>query len=100
VFVTGAILYSPSGSYIAAVQQIATSNAGLASGVQLLIVIAIVILTVEIPLLAYAVKPEATAGVLRRLEGWIDRHGSQTLLSVLVVVGGYLVIDGIGTLAD
>jgi len=99
VFVTGAILYSPSGSYIAAVQQIATSKSGLASGVQLLIVIAIVLLTIEIPLLAYALKPEATARGLHRLEGWIDRHGRQALVSVLVVVGGYLFIDGIVILA-
>ena len=99
VFVTGAILYSPSGSYIAAVQQIATSNAGLASGVQLLIVIFIVLLTVEIPLVAYAVKPEATAGVLSKVERWIDRHGRQALVAGLVVIGGYLVVDGIITLA-
>ncbi len=99
MFVTGAILYSPSGSYIAAVQQIATSKSGLASCVQLLIVIAIVLLTIEILLFAYALKPEATARGLRRLEGWIDRHGRQTLVSVLVVVGGYLTIDGIVILA-
>jgi hypothetical protein len=99
VFVTGAILYSPSGSYIAAVQQIATSNAGLASGLQLLVVIFIVLLTVEIPLVAYAVKPEATAGVLREVERWIDRRGRQALVTGLVVIGGYLVVDGIITLA-
>ena len=98
VFVTGAILYSPSGSYLAAVQQIATSDAGLAWGVQLLIVIVIVLITVEVPLAAYALKPEATARALRRVEGWIDRHGRKALVGGLVLVGGYLIIDGIVTL--
>ena len=97
VFLTGAVLYSPSGSYLAAVQQIATSKSGWAPALQLVIVVAIVLLTVEIPLLAYAVRPEATAAALRRAEGWIDRHGRQALMIALVVLGGYLVIDGIFT---
>jgi len=98
VFLTGAILYSPSGSYLGAVQQIATSESGLAPALQLLVVVAIVLLTVEIPLLAYALRPEATARALRRAQGWIDRHGRQALVVGLVLIGGYLVIDGIVTI--
>jgi hypothetical protein len=99
VFVTGAILYSPSGSYLAAVQRIASSSGGWAPALQLLVVIAIVLLTVEIPLLAYGLQPEATTRVLQRAQSWIDRHGRQALLTVLVVLGSYLVVDGIITLA-
>jgi hypothetical protein len=99
VFVTGAILYSPSGSYLGAVTQIATSSGGWPPEVQLLVVIAIVLLTVEIPLLAYALWPEVTARSLRRAEGWIDRHGRQALIGALTVIGGYLVIDGLALLA-
>jgi hypothetical protein len=98
VFITGAILYSPSGSYLGAVQQIATSKSGWAPLLQLLVVIAIVLITVEIPLLAYALRPEGTARALRRAEGWIDRHGRQALMIALILIGGYLVIDGIVTL--
>jgi hypothetical protein len=99
VFVTGAILYSPSGSYLGAVQQIASSSAGWAPALQLLVVIAIVLLTVEIPLLAYALQPDATTRALQKAQNWIDRHGRQALLTVLVVLGGYLVVDGIITIA-
>jgi hypothetical protein len=98
VFLTGAILYSPSGSYLGAVQQIATSKSGWAPALQLLVVVAIVLITVEIPLLAYALRPDATAQALRRAEGWIDRHGRQALVFGLVLIGGYLVIDGIVTI--
>ncbi len=94
VFLTGAILYSPSGSYLGAVQQIATTKSGWPPALQLLVVIAIVLLTVEIPLLAYASAPLATTRVLRGTEEWIDRHGRQALVTVLVLIGGYLVIDG------
>jgi Sap-like sulfolipid-1-addressing protein len=99
VFLTGAILYAPSGSYLGAVQQIATSTTGWAPALQLLVVIAIVLLTVEIPLMAYALAPQATTRVLRRGQGWIDRHGRQALEIVLVLIGGYLVIDGITLIA-
>jgi Sap, sulfolipid-1-addressing protein len=99
VFITGAILYAPSGSYLAAVQQIATSDAGLPWGVQLLVVIAIVLITVEVPLLSYALKPEATARVLRRAERWLDLHGRQALVAVLAGIGIYLIVDGIVILA-
>ena len=98
VFFTGAVLYSPSGSYLAAVQQIATTASGWAPEVQLLVVVAIVLLTVEVPLLAYALRPEAAGRMLKRAEGWIDRHGRQALVLALVVLGGYLVIDGIITI--
>ncbi len=99
VFATGAILYSPSGSYLAAVQHIATSTSGWPRLLQLLVVIAIVLLTVELPLLTFALLPEATARALGKGQTWIDRHGRQALMSVLLVLGGYLVIDGIITVA-
>ena len=98
VFLTGAILYSPSGSYLGAVQQIATTDSGWAPALQLLVVIAIVLLTVEIPLLAYASAPRATTRMLHKTEAWIDRHGRQALEIVLVLIGGYLVIDGLAIL--
>jgi hypothetical protein len=50
------------------------------------VVIAIVLLTVEIPLPEYALRPEATSRTLRRAEGWIDRHGRQALITTLVVM--------------
>ena len=98
VFVSGAILYSPSGTYLGAVQQIASSKSGWAPALQLLVVIAIVLLTVEIPLLAYALEPQVTTRALQSAQGWIDRHGRQALELVLLLIGSYLVIDGITVL--
>jgi hypothetical protein len=95
VYVTGAILYSPSGSYIASVQSIATGKASVPDVLQLLVVISIVLITVEIPLLAYALWPERTARTLGMAQDWIDHHGRQALVILLVGVGGYLVVDGL-----
>jgi hypothetical protein len=95
VFVTGAVLYSPSATYVGALQQIATSNAGWPPALQLLIVIGIVLITVEVPLLAYAIRPEATGRGVRRAETWVEHHQRQTLAAVFFGVGGYLLIDGL-----
>jgi hypothetical protein len=95
IFFAGALLYSPSGSYLGAMTQIATTPGGWPWVTQLIVVIAVVLLTVEVPLLAYAWRPEPTAKLLRRADGWIDRHGRQALIYVLVVIGTYLFVDGI-----
>jgi len=100
VYITGAILYSPSGSFLAATQQIATGNGGLPWGFQLAIVIVIVLLTVELPLITYALRPEATRRGLVKVEDWIGRHGRKALIGGLVLVGGYLVVDGIVVLVS
>ena len=95
VFFAGALLYSPSGSFLGAVTNIATTPGGWPAELQLLVVIAIVLITVEIPLITYALRPEPTGRVLRRAEGWIDRRGRHTLIVLLVVIGGYLFVDGV-----
>jgi len=95
VFFAGAVLYSPSGSFLGAVTNIATTPGGWPAELQLLVVIAIVLITVEIPLITYALRPEPTGRVLRRAEGWIDRRGRHTLIVLLVVIGGYLFVDGV-----
>ena len=95
VFFAGALLYSPSGSFLGAVTNIATTPGGWPAELQLLVVIAIVLITVEIPLITFALRPEPTGRVLRRAEGWIDRRGRHTLIVLLVVIGGYLFVDGV-----
>jgi hypothetical protein len=95
VFFAGALLYSPSGSFLGAVTNIATTPGGWPAELQLLVVIAIVLITVEIPLITFALRPEPTGRVLRRAEGWIDRRGRHTLTVLLVVIGGYLFVDGV-----
>jgi hypothetical protein len=95
VFFSGALLYSPSGSFLGAVTNIATTKGGLPPELQLVIVIAIVLITVEVPLVVYALRPDPTRRALLRIEHWIDRHGRQTLIILLVVVGAYLFIDGL-----
>jgi hypothetical protein len=81
------------------VQQIATTESGWPSALQLLVVIGIVLITVELPLLAYARRPEATTRAVRLTEAWTERHLQTTISAVLIVLGGYLIIDGIVSLA-
>jgi hypothetical protein len=95
VFFAGAVLYAPGGSYLAAVTNIATTAGGWAPELQLLVVVAIVLITVEVPLLTYALRPGPTARTLGRAEHWIDLHGRRTLIGVLRVLGAYLFIDGL-----
>ena len=95
VFLTGTILYSPSATYVGAVQQIATSDSGWAPALQLLVVIAIVLLTVEIPLLSYAIWPDATGRAVHGAETWIQLHQRETVAIVFFAIGGYLLVDGL-----
>jgi len=99
VFVAGAALYAPSGSYLAAVSNIATTKGGWPAVLQLLVVVAIVLITVELPLLAYALRPDLTAHALGQMQGWIDRHGRRTLILLLAGLGTYLFVNGLILLA-
>lgn len=71
-FVLGLLLFAPSATFIAAVQVIATANAGVpVTAAAMLIVVILTVLSVWLPLLTYLVFPEATTRVLRASNDWL-----------------------------
>lgn len=95
-FATGAIVFFPSASFLAAVQAIATSSSSdLATALTLLIVIVIDVALIWLPFLLYLAAPEATTRTLKRFNGWLRAHGHAILAGTLLVAGGVLIGNGI-----
>lgn len=94
-FVTGVLLFAPSATFIAAVQVIATANAGVPITAAAVIVVVIVTLAIVwLPLITYLAFPEATTRVLRDANEWLRRHGRQLAIGALWIAGVVLVVNG------
>ena len=94
-FLVGLLLFAPSPSFIAAVQVIATADAGIwVTVAAMAIVIALTMLLVWLPLIAYFVAPEATTRALHRVNAWLGVHGHTVLVCCFAVAGLALVADG------
>jgi hypothetical protein len=53
---------------------------------------------VEIPIVSYAIAPEATRARVEQLHPWIDAHGRPVTATIAGVLGAYLVIVGVSNL--
>jgi hypothetical protein len=94
-FLAGVLLFAPSATFIAAVQVVATARAAVPVTVgALVIVIALTVLTVWLPLLAYLAAPGATTRALRNANGWIRANGKWLLSGALWIGGVALVVNG------
>lgn len=94
-FLAGLVVFTPSPSFIAAVQVIATANAGIwVTVAAMAIVIALTMLLVWLPLIAYFAAPEATTRALHRVNAWLVVHGQTVLIGCSAVAGLALVVDG------
>jgi hypothetical protein len=94
-FVTGLIVYSPGLGLLAAVK--ALFDAALPASelvLGLVVCIAIILWMAEVPITATALSPRRSAPVLRRVGGFIARHGRSISLAIGVGFGGYLIADG------
>lgn len=94
-FLAGVILFAPSTTFIAAVQVVATSDAGASLvAVAMLIVIALTALCVWLPLVAYLAWPEATTRRLRDANGWLVANGRALAVIALLIAGVALTVNG------
>ena len=99
-FAVGVLVFTPSITYVAAVQVIATSDA--ATGVVVLglvLVAAIDAMFAWLPLVLFLAAPEATTRKLKELDAWLHSHGRRVLVIATAVAGLALVADGITGLA-
>jgi len=98
-FAVGVLLFTPSITYVAAVQVIATSNADTAMVVLgLALVAAIDAMFAWLPLVLFLAAPEATTRRLKELDGWLHLHGRNLLVAAAAIAGLVLVADGIAGL--
>jgi hypothetical protein len=94
-FLAGVILFAPSTTFIAAVQVVATADANAELvALAMLIVIALTVLTVWLPLIAYYAAPEATTRTLRNANAWLVANGRMLAVTALLIGGVALVVNG------
>jgi hypothetical protein len=95
-FVAGLLVFTPSITFIAAVQAIATARTSLELSVlALAIVVALNVLLVWLPILAHIAVPEWTSRTLTAFNGWLRAHGHTLLAIVLVTAGAVLTVNGL-----
>ncbi len=99
-FTAGLLIFSPSVTFIAAIQVIATAKASdllIATGLAL--VVAIDVLGVLLPFVLYLIAPAPTTRRLRAFDHWLHAHGHVLILGGLAVAGVVLLLDGMLGLA-
>jgi hypothetical protein len=95
-FIVGIVVYSPSLTFVAAIQVIATARQSIATSVlDIAVVIAITIAFVWLPLVLYLVAPQRTGRLLRRFNGWLRSHGHIIAVGALGIGGIVLTINGL-----
>jgi Sap, sulfolipid-1-addressing protein len=96
VFVVGMALYLPSPFYLSALQVVATTKMSTAAmAVWVVIVVALVLITIEVPVLLYLLAPGWTVPRLQAVNGWLTRNGRTLAVAVLGAIGLWELLDGL-----
>lgn len=94
-FAAGVLIFAPSATFIAAVQVVATAQAGIpVTALTLVIIVLLTCMVVWIPLLTYLAAPHATTRWLKTINDWIRAHAKRLGLYALEVCGIILVVNG------
>jgi Sap-like sulfolipid-1-addressing protein len=95
-FAAGVLIFTPSVTFIAAVQTIATARASVELSVlALAIVVVLNLMLVWLPIAAFLAVPGWTSRTLTTFNGWLRAHGRILAAIVLVVAGAVLTVDGL-----
>jgi Sap, sulfolipid-1-addressing protein len=99
-FLVGAVINLPGPFYLLALGQIA--NGGYSTFAQVALILlfnAIMLLLLEVPLVGYLVRPEATAMRVTAMSGWLNANGLRITGWLVGVFGASLLAQGIAALA-
>jgi Sap, sulfolipid-1-addressing protein len=97
-FVVGALLSFPGASYIAGMTQLSKQHVSTAATVIAVLAFNVIMLVLlELPLLGYATRPDATAATVERFSNWLSRRGGRVALIGAAVVGVVLIGRGMIT---
>jgi Sap, sulfolipid-1-addressing protein len=95
-FFVGVILSFPGASYLAALTK--TSKLDAADAWLVLIVIGICLLQqlfLELPIVAYALRPEWAKEAIAKFREWLARNGRRAAANVAISLGGLLLLRGV-----
>jgi hypothetical protein len=98
-FVAGIVLYLPSPSYLSALDDVGTAKlSSTAAAVWVVIVVALALITIEVPVLLYQFAPGWTVPKLGAADAWLKTNAHTGLIAVLAVLGAWEVIGGLAGL--
>lgn len=98
-FAVGALLTLPGVSYLAALTQINKIGSDTAETVLLVLLTNLIMLAIiEIPLIGYVLRPDATPRAVERAKAWIGRHTRKAVVVGASVIGVVLVVKGLAQL--
>jgi hypothetical protein len=95
-FFVGVILTFPGASYLAALTK--TSKLEIADAWIVLVVLALCLLQqllLELPIVAYALRPEWAKRAIAGFRGWLARNGRRAAAKVAIGLGALLVLRGV-----
>ena len=100
-FLVGAVINLPGPFYLLALGKIAHGNYSTPQQVALILLFnAIMFLLLEVPLLGYLVRPEATAQRVTAMSRWLNANGLRITVWLIGLFGAGLLAQGIAALAD
>jgi hypothetical protein len=96
VFGVGIAMYLPSPVYLSALERVGSARLSTAALVGwVVLVAALVLITIEVPILLFLLTPGWTVPKLQRVDAWLARHKRTVIVAVLVVLGGWEALDGL-----
>jgi hypothetical protein len=94
-FIVGVLVYTPSLTFIAAVQVVATAKATVPRDIAALaVVIVITVAFAWLPLVLYLLAPHRTTRLLRDVDSWLRSHGYVLTVGALLIGGIVLAFNG------
>lgn len=94
--IAGLLVFSPSVTFIAAIQSIATARASVElDALALAIVVILNVALVWLPILGHLAFPDWTSRTLTAFNGWLRAHGQIIVTIVLAAVGVVLTVNGL-----
>jgi len=94
-FGAGVLLFAPSATFIAAVQVVATSNAGVSvTALTLVLIILLTCMVVWLPLITYLAAPGRTTRQLKTINDGLRTYGKKIAVCALALCGVVLIVNG------
>ncbi|HTX61261.1 MAG TPA: GAP family protein [Methanobacterium sp.] len=98
-FITFLINFSTAIFVLAAARQIGLANAGVITTTVAIVVLGIITLVViEVPLIFFILFQKTGEKVMEPVNEWISSHGNILVAVFLIVIGVYVIVNGMGRL--
>jgi hypothetical protein len=98
-FVVGVLLTLPGASYLIGMKRISEAGASTAVTVGAVVLFCVIqLLLIEIPLVGFAVRPDATQRLVRRFTDWVSASSRMIVARAALIIGGLLLLRAVITL--